>query len=177
MEAKCYSETPVLTTAIQRHIHQDRIIHTNRPIFFAQSYEWILTILYFMIMVWLNYPCNRSWGPKAVTQLGCHIIYTIGPQMELRLWALSDWCSPLTPGRFLVVISLIDWVGPRAVLRLSGLGTLRKNWLMGNRNCGLSVYGTVPQWSTLQHCFTAVVLMVVQVGWLMSKCPESRLSL
>jgi hypothetical protein len=53
--------------------------------------------------------------------------------MAVRLSALrAD--LPLPPGRFLVLISVRGWVDPRNIVRLEGLGKLKKsNDLIGNR--------------------------------------------
>jgi hypothetical protein len=44
--------------------------------------------------------------------------------MAVRLSALRAG-RPLTPGRFLVLISLKGWVDPWAIVRLEGLGELK----------------------------------------------------
>jgi hypothetical protein len=44
--------------------------------------------------------------------------------MAVRLSALRAGC-PLTPGRFLVLISVRGWVDPTAIVRLLGLGQLK----------------------------------------------------
>jgi hypothetical protein len=44
--------------------------------------------------------------------------------MEVRLSA-SSASRPLPPGRFQVLISVRDWVDPRATVRLEGLGPLK----------------------------------------------------
>jgi hypothetical protein len=59
-----------------------------------------------------------------VGRQGCHILYTIGTQMALRLLALRAG-RPLPPGRFLVLISVRDRVYPRAIVRPEGLGQLK----------------------------------------------------
>jgi hypothetical protein len=45
--------------------------------------------------------------------------------MAVRLWALRVG-RPLPPRRFLVLISLIGWIDPRAKVRLEGLGQMRE---------------------------------------------------
>jgi hypothetical protein len=44
--------------------------------------------------------------------------------MEVR-WSALRACRPLPPGRFLVLISVRDWVEPTAIVRLEGLGQLK----------------------------------------------------
>jgi hypothetical protein len=53
-----------------------------------------------------------------------HFVQTIGSQMAVNLSALRAG-RHLTPGRFLVLISLRGWVDPRAVVRLEELGKLK----------------------------------------------------
>jgi hypothetical protein len=70
---------------------------------------------------------------RFVRRRGSHIFVTIGSQMVMRLSALRPG-SPVPPGRFLVPISLRSWVDLRAIVRLEGLGELKKfNVLIGNR--------------------------------------------
>jgi hypothetical protein len=55
---------------------------------------------------------------------GSHIFQTIDSQMALRLSALRSG-RPVSPGRFLVLIPVRDWVDPRAVVRLEWLDKLK----------------------------------------------------
>jgi hypothetical protein len=53
-----------------------------------------------------------------------HIVQTIGSQMAVRLSALRAG-RPLSPGKFLVLISVKVCVDPRAIVRLEGLRQLK----------------------------------------------------
>jgi hypothetical protein len=86
---------------------------------------------------------------RVVTRRGFHIFYKIDSQMAVRLSALRAG-HPLPPRRFLVHISVRDSVDPRAILRLEGLGQLKKfNDLIGNRTRVFPACSIVPQPSTL----------------------------
>jgi hypothetical protein len=70
--------------------------------------------------------------------------------MAVKLLALHPGRS-LTPGRSLVLISVRGCVDPRAIVRVEGLGQLKKksNDLIGIRTRDLSTCSTVPAPTTL----------------------------
>jgi hypothetical protein len=76
--------------------------------------------------------------------------YTVGSQITVRLSALRAG-RPLTPpGKFLIVISVRGWVDPRAIVRLEGLGKLKKSTeLIVTRTRDLPACSIVPQPTTL----------------------------
>jgi hypothetical protein len=57
---------------------------------------------------------------RVMRRRGSHILQTIGSQIVVRLSALRV-SRPLPPARFLVLIPLIGWVEPRAIVRLEKL--------------------------------------------------------
>jgi hypothetical protein len=68
--------------------------------------------------------------------------------MAARLSALHAG-RHLPPGRFLVLISVRDWVDPRTIVRLEGLGKLKNIHIIGTRTSDLPVCIIVPQPTTL----------------------------
>jgi hypothetical protein len=81
---------------------------------------------------------------RVVRRRGSHIF----SQMTVRLSALRSVRS-LAPGRFLLLISFRDCVDPRAIVRLEGLGQLKKsNDFNGIRTRDLPACSRVPQPTT-----------------------------
>jgi hypothetical protein len=69
--------------------------------------------------------------------------------MAVRLSALRAG-RPLPPGRFLMLLSITDWVDPRTIVQLEGLGKLeKKNRPIGTRTRDLVACRIVPQPTTL----------------------------
>jgi hypothetical protein len=85
-----------------------------------------------------------------------------GSQMAARLSAL---CAGrfLPPGRFLVLILLRGWVDPRAIVRLEGLGQLKKSTSSGTRTGDLPACIIVPQPTTLPRAPRSDMMLVYYI--------------
>jgi hypothetical protein len=77
--------------------------------------------------------------------------------MAARLSALSAGHS-LPPRRFLVHIFVRGWVEPRAIVRLEGLGKLKRSTSSGTRTSDLPACSILPQPSTLPRALLHLVL-------------------
>jgi hypothetical protein len=64
----------------------------------------------------------------------------------------------LPPGKFLVFISVRDWVDPRAIVRLEGLGKLKKYTSTGTQTGDLPACSIVPQPTTLPSAPTFYIV-------------------
>jgi hypothetical protein len=81
--------------------------------------------------------------------------------MAVRLSPLRAG-RPILPGRFLVLISVTRWVDPRAIVRLEGLGKLKKIYINGTRSRDCPARSIMPQTTTLPRAAVLVLLWGVE---------------
>jgi hypothetical protein len=83
--------------------------------------------------------------------------------MAVRLSALRA-CRHLPPGKFLVLISVKGWVDPRTIVRLEGLGKLKKKkkkiHLIGTRTRNFPACSIVPQPTTGHFLLSRLVIFL-----------------
>jgi hypothetical protein len=84
--------------------------------------------------------------------------------MAVRLSAFAP-AALYPPGRVLVLISVRRWVDPRAIVRLEGLGPLKKVDLIGTRTRDLSACSIVPPKGLLQlNCVDVMLSLNVKAS-------------
>jgi hypothetical protein len=95
------------------------------------------------------YPCNRPRKPIYLWNIEPPTF----PRKSAHRWWWGFWAlrvfRPLPPGRFIVLISVRGWVDLRVIVRLEGLGKLRKVHLIRIRSHELPACSIVLQPTTL----------------------------
>jgi hypothetical protein len=92
-----------------------------------------------------SYPCNRLWRPIGLWDVEAR---TFSRQWSHRWrWDCQPYASATlySPGRSLVLISVRGRVDYRAIVRLEGLGQLKKIHLIRTRTRDLQACSIVPQ--------------------------------
>jgi hypothetical protein len=94
------------------------------------SRGWGLKTGFRLAIGFINHLCQAVKAYRSVRDRGYHIFLTIGSQMAVRLSALRGG-RHLPPGTFLVLISVRGWVDRKVIVRLEGLGQLKKSTSSG----------------------------------------------
>jgi hypothetical protein len=93
-----------------------------------------------------SYPCNRPWRPMGLWDVQAPT-FSLDNQLTDGGKVVSITRLPLffPPGIFLVLFIVRGWVDPGTIVRLEGLGKLKKIYLIGTRTRDLPACSIVPQ--------------------------------
>jgi hypothetical protein len=150
-----------------------RVMKLKHPLFYS-NYGCICSYApSYCAVVMFYVRVYRPWRPLGLREVEAPTFSDIplidgGNVVSPTRWPL------LPPGRFLVLISVRSWVDPRAIVRLEGLGKVKKSTSTGTRTGDLPPCSTVPQPTTLPRTPCFIIFPGISVAEFPQICLKTR---